>query len=59
MALNVYFKGMWHIWGRGVLVRKPEGKRPIGDRGIDGRIILKLAAINSMVGSVLALFGSG
>jgi hypothetical protein len=41
MALNVYFKGMWHIWGRGVLVRKPEGKRPIGDRGIDGRIILR------------------
>ena len=25
--------GMWHVWGRGVyrvLVRKPEGKRPLG-----------------------------
>jgi len=30
MALNVYFKGMWHIWGRRVFLGKPEGKRPIG-----------------------------
>jgi len=25
-----------------VLVRKPEGRRPLGDPGIDGRIILRL-----------------
>jgi hypothetical protein len=24
-----------------VLVRKPKGKRPLGDTGVDGRIILK------------------
>jgi hypothetical protein len=24
-----------------VLVEKPEGKRPLGDRGVDGRIILR------------------
>jgi len=25
----------------GVLVGKPEGKRPLGDKGVDGRIILR------------------
>ena len=25
----------------GVLVRKPEGKRPLGDPDVDGRIILR------------------
>ena len=24
-----------------VLVRKPEGRRPLGDPGVDGKIILK------------------
>jgi len=37
---------MWRIWGRGrgvhrVLVGKPEGKRPLGDPDVDGRIILR------------------
>jgi len=32
----------------------PKRRDQFGDRGIDGRIILKLASINSMVGSVLA-----
>jgi hypothetical protein len=37
---------MWHVWrGRReasrVLVGKPEGKRPLGSVGVDGRIILK------------------
>jgi hypothetical protein len=36
---------MQHVWGRGdaymALVGKPEGRRPLGNPGIDGRIILK------------------
>jgi hypothetical protein len=36
---------MWHSWGerRGVyrvLVGKPEGKRPLGNLGVGGRITL-------------------
>jgi hypothetical protein len=38
--------GMYRVWGeRGgvyrVLMRKPEGKRPPGDLGVDGRIIVR------------------
>jgi hypothetical protein len=35
---------MFHVWGRGVdmvFVGKPEGKRPLGDPGVDGRKILR------------------
>ena len=35
---------MWRVWGRGVyriLVEKPEGKRPLGRLGVDGRITLR------------------
>jgi hypothetical protein len=38
-------QGMWHVWGAGevcagVLVGKPDGKRPLEDLLIDGRVIL-------------------
>jgi hypothetical protein len=37
---------MWHVWGeeRGVhrmMLGKPEGKNPLGDPDVDGRIILR------------------
>jgi len=36
---------MWHVLGEEsciVLVGRPEGKRPLGRPGIDGKIILRL-----------------
>jgi hypothetical protein len=37
---------MWHVWGDRrdayiILVGRPEGKRPFGRLGMNGRIILK------------------
>jgi hypothetical protein len=29
---------MWRVWG---LEGKPEGKRPLGDQDVDGKIILR------------------
>jgi hypothetical protein len=40
-ACNAYGRSIYKV-----LVGKPEGKRPLGDPGIDGRIILTLSLLN-------------
>jgi hypothetical protein len=37
---------MWHVWGRGevhmrIWVGSPDGKKPLEDIGVDGKILLK------------------
>jgi hypothetical protein len=54
---------MWHVWERkekhaGFWLEKPEGKSPLKDLGLDGRIILK-RMLKTTGGRGLHYFGSG